>query len=84
MTDLKVTFKNCPPELAMMVETAFQDVPAHIGEPALEMPADGLTIDFTKMTDQDLLADIIQSLHILVMGHSFLAMKIRDNEKQGH
>lgn len=84
MTELKVKFLNCPPMIAGMFEVAFQDVPAHFGEPNLEVPADGLTIDFEKCKDQDLVADLIGAMHVLVMAHSWIGLKQRENEQQGH
>jgi hypothetical protein len=84
MTDLTVNFKNVPPIIAGMFEVAFQTVPAHIGEPSVEIPADGLTIDFQKCKDQDLANDLIGAMHILVMAHSWIALKQRENEHKGH
>lgn len=84
MQQLKVTFKNCPPLIAGMLEVAFQTVPAHIGEPALEIPADGMTIDFEKCKDQDLYGDLVSAVHVLIMAHSWLVIKTRENENKGH
>lgn len=84
MEEVKVTFKNCPPHIWAMFEAAFKDVPAHLGEPALEIPADGLTIDFKEITEGELLTDVIGAVHLLTMANGWIALQKRNNEKQGH
>lgn len=81
MNDVKITIKNCPPEVAIMFEAAFKDVPKHLGREELEIPADGLTIDFDEVaTDRDLERDLIGATHIFVMAHSWIMFKKLENE----
>lgn len=81
MSDVKITLKNCPPEVAVMFEAAFKDVPKHLGQAEMEVPAEGLTINFDDVaTDRDLERDLIGATHIFIMAHSWIIFKKREHE----
>lgn len=84
LTEVRVNFKNLPPEVAGMIEVAFEDVLNHIGETPLKMPEDGLTIDFNDATDPNLMADLMESVRVFIMAHSFAIINKRENEKSGN
>ena len=84
MTEVKVAFKNIPPQVAIMFEVAFKQAASHAFGAPLEIPAEGLTIDFAELDDQQMGADLIQAANVFIMAHSWMALKKRDNEKQGH
>lgn len=82
MKDLTITLKNCPPEIAAMIEAAFVDVPKQLDRPTMEMPADGLSIDFDQVDEHDMQGDLITSAHVFIMAYGWLAYKKQDNEGQ--
>lgn len=81
MNDLTIKLKNCPPEVGIMFEAAFKDVPGHFDEPPLEIPADGLEIDFAQIQDVAMAADLVQSIHVFIMASGWIAWQKRDHEK---
>lgn len=78
--DVVITFKKCPPALLAMFDISFKEVATHVSGRPLEIPAEGLSIDFEKVTDTDLEGDLIHAAHIFVMAHSWIALKARENE----
>lgn len=81
MNDLKITLKNCPPEVGIMFEAAFKDVPGHFDEPPLEIP-DNLELDFKQIHDMAMAADLVQAVHVFIMASGWLAWQKRDHEGQ--
>jgi hypothetical protein len=82
MTEVKVALKNIPPAVAIMFEVAFKQAATHAFGAPIEIPAEGLTIDFEEIDDQQMGAELIQAANLFIMAHSWMALKKRDSEKQ--
>lgn len=76
-TEIKVTLKNIPLEVQAMIVSALRRAPLHYQHAPLEIPASGLVVDFNEITDEKMMADMIQSAANLVMAHGFLEVMRR-------
>jgi hypothetical protein len=84
MQELTIKLKNMPPNVATMFEAAFKDVPTHLGQQPMDIPTDGLIIDFKDVTDPEMHADVLRATFQFIMAHGWLLFQKQHNEKPGH
>lgn len=64
-----------------MFEISFKEVATHVSGKPLDIPEDGLTVDFDKIGNEpEMAADLVGAAHIFIMAHSWIALKKRENE----
>jgi hypothetical protein len=79
MKDVTIHLKNCPPQIAAMIVTAFKGVPIKLTGQPMEIPP-ALEIDFNQLTDPKMQADMIAAAHTIIMGHAWLDYLKRSHE----
>lgn len=80
MNELKITLSNCPPQIALMFNVAFKDVPLQMDEAPVDLPMDSLAIDFNDITDPEMVSDLITAAHKIILAQGWLAIQKRTNE----
>jgi hypothetical protein len=79
MKDVTINLKNCPPQIAHMIKVAFEMVPTQVTGQPMDVPP-ALEIDFSKLTEPKMQADMIAAAHQIIMGHAWLEYKKRSHE----
>lgn len=79
MENFTVTFKNCPPDVKVMVETTFETAPAIVTGKELDK-TDQLEIDFNAIDEPTMAADIMNVIFTILMAHSWLQVKSQRDE----
>lgn len=75
ISDFRVTFKNVPSTVRGMFEIAFKIVPLQLDRKPVEIPADGLVIDFEEVTELDMEKKLIDAANTFIMAHAYLGTK---------